>query len=84
MILIILKANKLKPAQRDIFTSTSMIWCFDFVFVGRFEGLRDLPVGQDPGSPFGRKRFQSGPHILVIFSETKTATDKPNSHLNSS
>ena len=60
-----------------------MTSCFDFVFFGKFEGLRDLPVGQDPGSPYGREGFHGGPHILVIFSETKMATNNPSSVLDS-
>ena len=53
------------------------------MFVGRFEGLRDRPIGQDLGNIFGREKFQSGPHILVIFSETKIPTDKQSSVLDS-
>ena len=43
---------------------------------GRDEGLRDLP-----GQFIRAWGISCGPHILVIFSETKKATDKPSSFL---
>ncbi len=56
-----------------------MIWCFNLVIAGRIEGLGDPPGRQRLGA-YGDN---SGPHILVIFSKTKKATDKPNSVLDS-
>jgi hypothetical protein len=34
-----------------------MIWWFDFVFVGRFENLRELPDGQDLAVHLGMRGF---------------------------
>ena len=48
---------ELKPALRDIFVQRSMIWWFDFVFVERFENLRDLPDGQDQAVHLGMRGF---------------------------
>ncbi len=48
---------KLKQFQNHIFTSKSMIWLLNFVFVERVEGLRGLPVAQNLAGPLGVGNF---------------------------
>jgi hypothetical protein len=57
---------ELKQSQKVIFSYKSIIWWFDFVLVGRVEGPRDLPVGQDLGGHLGVRNFQPD-HIYDHF-----------------
>jgi hypothetical protein len=73
---------ELKQAQTTIYIFSPMIlWVF-WIAPGIMEGLKDPPGKQRPGSQLGVLKSQ-WTYILVIFSETKKATGKPISVLDS-